>query len=77
MTHKFLGHMLGVRRAGVTKAAQALQKRKLISYSRGDITVLRRGLEAAACECYEFVKDMRDGARAGHALRKIRISAGT
>jgi len=68
--------MLGVRRVGVTKAAQALQQRKLISYSRGDITVLDRGgLEAAACECYEVVKDMHDGTRAGHALRKARIPA--
>jgi Mn-dependent DtxR family transcriptional regulator len=62
MTHEFLGHMLGVRRVGVTKAAQALQKQKLISYSRGAITVLDRdGLEAAACECYKVVKDMHDG----------------
>jgi CRP-like cAMP-binding protein len=76
MTHEFLGNMLGVRRVGVTKSAQALQKRKLISYSRGDITVLdRRGLEAAACECYEVVKDMHDGAQAGHSMRKMRISA--
>ncbi len=66
MTHEFLGHMLGVRRVGVTKAAHALQKRNLISYSRGDITILdRNGLVAAACECYEVVKDMHDGARAG------------
>jgi len=59
MTHEFLGHMLGVRRVGVTTAAQALQRRKLIRYSRGDIVVLDRpGLEAAACACYAVVKDM-------------------
>ena len=61
MTHEFLGHMLGVRRVGVTRAAQALQVRGLISYSRGDISVLdRKGLEAAACQCYQVVRDMHD-----------------
>lgn len=76
MTHEFLGHMLGVRRVGVTKAAQALQKRKLLHYSRGDITILdRRGLEAAACQCYQVVKNIHDDAQDGHAMRKMGISA--
>ena len=63
LTQEFLSDMLGVRRVGVTKAARMLQQNKLIRYSRGNITILdRKGLEAAACSCYEVVKDIHDAA---------------
>jgi CRP-like cAMP-binding protein len=61
LTHEFLGHMLGVRRVGITQAASALKQRKLISYGRGNIRILDpRGLKAAACPCYRIVKELHD-----------------
>ena len=61
LTQDFLSHMLGVRRVGVTNAAGSLQKRRLISYSRGLIKILdRSGLEAAACGCYLADKKIYD-----------------
>ena len=64
LTHEFLSHMLGVRRVGVTKAAENLRRMKLIEYSRGHIKILdRKRLEAAACPCYRIVKDLQDSAQ--------------
>jgi CRP-like cAMP-binding protein len=57
LTQEFLSNMLAVRRECVNKAAGKMQKRKLISYSRGQLTVLdRKGLEATSCGCYEIIK---------------------
>ena len=57
MTQELIANMLGVRREGVTEAAQRLQKLGLIHYVRGRITVLDRvGLEHRTCECYAVVK---------------------
>jgi CRP-like cAMP-binding protein len=63
VTHEFLAYMLGVRRVGITAAAGSLQRRQLIAYHRGDLTVLDRpGLEAAACSCYAADQRVYDSA---------------
>ena len=55
LTHAFLAYMLGMQRAGITTAAVALRRKKLISYARGTITITnRRGLEQASCACYRI-----------------------
>ncbi|HQZ95297.1 MAG TPA: Crp/Fnr family transcriptional regulator [Pyrinomonadaceae bacterium] len=58
MTHDLISNMLGVRREGVTLAAQKLVARKLIQSVRGTMTIIDRpGLENAVCECYKVVND--------------------
>ena len=48
--------MLGVRRPTVSIAAGMLAKAGLISYLRGQMTILdRAGLKAASCECYGII----------------------
>jgi CRP-like cAMP-binding protein len=61
LTHEFLGTMLGVRRASVTDVLHPLQAAGLVGHSRGRLTVLDRSrLEAAACDCYQFVRGQFD-----------------
>ena len=61
MTQELIANMLGVRREGVTEAAGKLQKLGVITYQRGQITVLDRPrLEALCCECYEVVRHETD-----------------
>lgn len=56
LTQETLATMLGVHRPAVTLAAGALQKAGLISYSRGQMTLLdTAGLQEASCECYGIV----------------------
>ena len=57
MTHEAVANLLGVRREGVTAAAQKLQENGVIRYRRGHIEVLdRQRLEQHACECYAVAK---------------------
>jgi CRP-like cAMP-binding protein len=61
LTQEFLGHMLGVRRAGVTQAAQKLQERDLIRYHRGHVQILdQQGLESVSCECFRVLREEYD-----------------
>jgi hypothetical protein len=61
MTQEFIGHMLGVRREGVTQAALKLQQLGVIAYTRGLIKVMDRPrLEALSCECYGVVRKETD-----------------
>jgi CRP-like cAMP-binding protein len=57
LTQEFMSQMLGTRRSSVTVAAGLLQKAGLISYTRGNVTILsRKRLESGACDCYAIVQ---------------------
>ena len=61
LTQEFIADMLGVRRAGVTQAAQKLQDSGIIRYARGNVDILDlQRLEAGACECFRVIKDEYD-----------------
>ena len=57
LSQEFLAVMLGVQRPTVSVVAGTLQKAGLIRYTHGRVTVKnRKGLEAAACECYPIIR---------------------
>ena len=61
LTHELIALTLGVRRAGVTEAANGFRNRGVIEYRRGLIQITdQRGLESLACECYLAVKKEYD-----------------
>jgi CRP-like cAMP-binding protein len=61
LTQEFIAYMLAVRRVGISRAAGTLQKRKLIRYTRGHMTILDApGLEASSCACYMAGRDLYD-----------------
>ena len=62
ITHDFLATMLGTDRASVSLAAGILQRRQIISYTRGAVRILnRKKLEQFACECYAVVRQYNAG----------------
>jgi CRP-like cAMP-binding protein len=59
LTQEFLAMMLGAARPTVTIVAGTLQRAGLITYRRGQITVVdREALEQASCECYRAAADL-------------------
>jgi CRP-like cAMP-binding protein len=61
LTQEFISQMLGVRRSGVTVAANSLSQAGIINYSRGKISIYnRQALEHTSCECYQVMKDQFD-----------------
>jgi CRP-like cAMP-binding protein len=59
LTQEFLAMMLGAARPTVTIVAGTLQRAGLITYRRGQITIVdREALEGASCECYRATADL-------------------
>ena len=60
LTQEVLGQMLGARRSSVSVAASVLQKAGMITYTRGNVTVLDKAkLEEAACDCYGIIQKQK------------------
>ncbi len=69
VTQEFLAHMLGVRRVGITNAANSLRTEGVIDYRRGAITILdASALERVSCACYRGGNDIYE-----RALGSLRV----
>jgi CRP-like cAMP-binding protein len=56
MTQDAMSRILGSRRASISSVAGALQKKGILQYNRGIISILNReALEAECCECYQTI----------------------
>lgn len=57
-TQEHIANMLGHQRNRITLSARELLREGVIEYGGGSMKILdRTGLEAAACECYQIVKE--------------------
>ena len=57
LTQQFLAHILGTGRTTMNVLARHFESQSLIGHNRGKIRILnRKGLEAAACQCYEATR---------------------
>ena len=76
LTQEFLSHMLGTRRSSVSVAASMLQKAGMITYTRGNVTILDKSkLEDASCDCYEIIQRQLKNWRARNSVMDLCVSA--
>lgn len=73
VTQEFLAHLLGVRRVGITNAANSLREERLIDYRRGAVVILDApALERVSCACYRGGNDIYE-----RALASLRSAPGS
>jgi CRP-like cAMP-binding protein len=64
LTQEYMSVMTGVQRTTISVVANELRRGGLIRFSRGVVEITdRKGLEAAACECYRSVREEFDAMR--------------
>lgn len=72
LTQEFVAMMLGAARPTVTVVAGTLQEAGLITYRRGQVTIVdREGLEGASCECYRTATNLLNAVTAARVRTPI------